>query len=197
MKRLAAMKTADEPIQEEIEGLCVLAGISGAVIGVPLFGSPLLGAVLGTQLGPLAAFTSGPNGERLREAGWQSHKSWRAALKRAESAWAAVRAWSARIGLTNLLQQLGGRVRSSDASRKATALATALAKSTWRHLCFSAQRVRIWSGESGLTARLQSLWRKTGLPKWIEEQRGRMVLRARMQDLSEREQRGSGGGFRA
>lgn len=190
MRRMAAMKTVDEPLEEEIEGLCVISAAAGALLGLPLFGSPMLGAVLGVQVGPLIAFTSGPTGENLRRAGWHSHKHWRAAIGRVRSGCAKVRLWSDRSGLTSRLVRIRARLVELDKSSGASRRLMALALSSWRFACWVASTVREWSARRGLTARLQKLWLRTGIPKFVADQRASAVLRARMRDITERGQRG-------
>lgn len=194
LRRLSQMKTAEEPLDEEITGLGILGACIGMVAGGPLFGSPIFGIILGSQIGPLLAFKSGPTGEKLRAAGWEGHVLWRSTEQRAQKSWAIMVRESEARGITAALRQVWRRAVAVDGatgmSRRLKVLATAMRAAgmrAWQAVC---RRSR----ESGLTARLASLWRRTGLPALIEEERSRRVLNARMRGVSTREQRENGGG---
>ena len=191
MRRLSAMKTSDEPLEEEVEGLCILGGMAGAVLGVPLLGSGMIGALLGVQfLGPLLAFSAGPSGDRLRMAGWHTQNLSRKALKRSEMAWNDLVRMSEESGLIARLERVRDRLLEWDQSTGMSRRFKELALQAWQIWCGVASAARRLSDRSGLTARAQTLWYATRIPKFVQETRENAVLRARLQALREREQFG-------
>jgi hypothetical protein len=193
MRRLSLMRGVDEPLQEEIEGLIVLGGVVGLATGGPLFRSPLLGMILGLQLSPLLAFTTGPRGDRLRAAGWDAHVRWRQAVKRAREGWATILTESERRGLTRRLVALRRRASEWNERVGLSARAGEWAAACWAGVLTAWAAVRRWSCRVGLTARLQALWRRTGVPTFVKESRDRAMLNARMRDIAEREIRDARG----
>ena len=81
------MKRADEPLQEELDGLAVLGVVVGLFAGRLLGLGALFGALLGWQFAPLLVTIKGPNGDRCRAAGWEAHARWQAAKAKARSLW--------------------------------------------------------------------------------------------------------------
>ena len=188
MRRLSAMKTSDEPLEEEVEGLCILGGMAGAVLGVPLLGSGMIGALLGVQfLGPLMAFSAGTSGNRLRMAGWHTHSLSRNALKRSEMAWNDLVRMSEESGLIARLECARNRLLEWDQSTGMSWRFKELALRAWQIWCGVVSAARQLSDRLGFTVRAQTLWYATGIPKFVQETRESAVLRARMQALRERE----------
>ena len=102
--RLSQMKRTDEPLVEEVRGLYIVGATGGLVFGPLLFGSSLLGMIVGVQVGPSLAFTGGPRGERMRATGWESWRLWGIQVRRARRAWLVTRREAEARGLTPLLR---------------------------------------------------------------------------------------------
>ena len=99
--RLSQMKRTDEPLEEEVRGLYIVGATGGLVLGPLLFGSSILGMIVGVQVGPSLAFTGG---ERMRATGWESWRLWGIQVRRSRRAWLIARREAEARGLTPLLR---------------------------------------------------------------------------------------------
>lgn len=176
MARLAQMKRPDEPLDEEVRGLYVLGATGGFVFGPILFGSSVLGLVIGVQLGPLLAFVEGPRGERIRAAGWESWRLWRIQADRANKTWAIVQREAEERGVTEVLRRACYRVIDWDHqtgfSRRCI---------EWAHTAWSLVLL-MWArfAASRVARQACALWRRTTIPSRWSDFKQRAILQARM-----------------
>ena len=180
VKRLSLMKRPCEPLDEEIEGLCILTGLSGVLFGRSLFGSTVVGGILGAQVGTLLAFGEDAAADKLRAAGWVASSRCRAVLRR-------VRNEGERRGVTRRLRRLQQEVLAFDEHTGLSARVVADVRHVSSWMSFQVRRTLFvlgaWSRRAGLTQQARRLWKKTGIPKAVAESRARATLNARMASL--------------
>ena len=70
MRRFSEMKNAEEPLEEEVVGICLLCAVCGLLCGHAVFGSTLLGGFVFAQFGPVLSLLDGAIGESARATGW-------------------------------------------------------------------------------------------------------------------------------
>ena len=156
------MKRADEPLDEEVLGLQVALGMLGILLGPLIFGSGLLGLVLGVVGAKSMIRADGAIGLWAREIGAQVS---------AAGMWLRTEADARNI--PNLLSQ--GRTKASevwaqcrtemasfDESAKVSERLRALLARAWAPIL-------AWAQRSGVAARLRTWWLASGLPTWIEQ----------------------------
>ncbi|KAL3893927.1 MAG: hypothetical protein SGPRY_013954, partial [Prymnesium sp.] len=106
MKRMSQMLRPDEPLEEELHGLAGLGAIFGLIVGGPLFGSLLLGMVLGVQLAPALGFIEGGRGDQIRASGWRAARSMARVFFEVHQAWDALETCAHRMGLAKVLRRI-------------------------------------------------------------------------------------------
>jgi len=185
MRRMSEMKRADEPLREELQGLCLLGAVGGSLL-LAGSGNAFLGGVLGSQLAPLLSTADGAAGERSRAAGWEAWAAFLAARARAARAW---RAADARFDLS-------GRWRRLDLPRRARRFdarfdCSGKARAAGRRAVELGSSLLALLERRGVTGKARRLWQRTGLPARWREFEQEQLLRARMRQLRDQE----GGGF--
>lgn len=188
MARLSQMKRRDEPLEEEVRGLYVLGAAGGLVLGVTVVRSVLLGLIIGVQLAPLLAFMEGSRGERVRLAGWETWRLCQIQLRRSEKGWGVVQREAEARGVSPALRRAWARVlgwnERTGASRRALEIARAAA--------FAAERAWVRFAASGIARQLHALWRRTTIPRRLEDLKQRAILQARMADVRRSDAGGPG-----
>ena len=181
MKRMSEMKRADEPLEEEMLGLCVV----GVGVGA-LAGGGAIGALLGSQLAPMLAQVQGPNGETFRKAGWAT---WSRVLKVKSG---VLKFWRR----ADADYDIRGRITRFDAPGKWTKLDAAfdltgkmraaaqlLRRFLWVPLVALWGNVGQFCNRSGITKTATAAWEKTTIPAQWRAFEQEQVLRARMRQM--------------
>ena len=189
MARLAQMKRPDEPLDEEVRGLSVLGATGGFLVGPILFGSSLLGLVIGVQLGPVLAFMEGPRGDRVRAAGWEAWRIWRIQVKRAGKAWLAVEREAEARGVTRVLRQGWARLLEWDEQTGVSRRCVGCAQVAWSIMLLAWARLRA----SRVAHAAGALWQRTTVPRRWNDFKQRAILQARMAHLRRTEAEGPQG----
>ena len=174
--RLSQMKRTDEPLEEEVRGLYIVGATGGLVLGPLLFGSSILGMIVGVQVGPSLAFTGG---ERMRATGWESWRLWGIQVRRSRRAWLIARREAEARGLTPLLRRTSGSIRAWDERTSARRRCADTALITWSLVQLAWARL----AASGASRQLFALWERTTVPRRLRELQQRSVLQARIADI--------------
>ena len=179
------MKRADEPLKEELLGLCVIGAVSGGL----LFGGPF-GALLGINIGPMLGSQRGKAGNKFREAGWATWNFVGEAQRFGERSW---RAADARYDLRGRWARFDAQGRwrrfdaSHDVSGKAAAVGQVLVRRLWLPLVTLVGKIGAFCERRGITARAKTLWERTTIPRRWRDLEQQMILRARIDDMKEQQ----------
>lgn len=148
-QRFKEMKRADEPLDEEVKGLSVLASAVGLFFGNIFLGSSFFGVLLaiqGFEAGPLLAVQQGEMGDQMRAAGWKTSKCMSQLAREAE-----------RRGVTRWLRRCGDSIKRWDSRTQASARLKTIAARYMAVMRRTIEEARRWSARSGLTASLRGI----------------------------------------
>jgi len=189
IKRLSEMKRADEPLEEESLGLCVIGAVGGALVLKGPFG-----VLLGSQLAPMLATVKGPTGEKIRQAGWAT---WSRCLKIKRG---ATKVWietDAKYDIRGRIVRIDapGKWRDFDTKFDATGRVKAtvqlLKRYLWQPLARLWSNFALFCNRRGITKAVVSTWEKTTIPSRWRSFEQQSILRMRVQQM--RNQQGGGG----
>lgn len=152
MKRMTQMFRADEPLQEELQGLAWLGAFTGVLFGRPLLGNAALGMVLGAQLGPALGFVEGSRGDHVRATGWRVYRMLESMVAEARVTFDSIETWAYRSGLAKSLR----RSYKYLVAVLSAFVAWTGAKAKW---------LRARELASALCARMHALWWRSGIPE--------------------------------
>ena len=194
------MKTAQEPLVEELQGLSLL-GILAGLFALPIIGfDPFLGALIGWQFAPLLSIIEGEVGENFRKAGWEADVRRAKVQDRAVELWASADAkWGLRdrwvkFDARGKLVMLNDRYALTE---RAALVGAWLVARVWVPLKACALRCLARLEDKGIAPKARALWQRTGIPQWCRRQyqafEDSQVLRARMRQIELKERRGDGG----
>ena len=190
-QRLSEMKRADEPLEEESRGLCVLGAVGGALVLKGPFG-----ALMGSQLAPMLATVKGPTGDKIRQAGWATWsrylkvKSGTTKILIEADATYDVRGRITRFDVPGKWRRFDAKL---DVTGKARATLQALRRHLWQPLVRLWSTLRLFCHRRGITPAVVTAWEKTTIPSRWRAFEQRVVLRMRVQQMREQEG-GVGGG---
>ena len=156
----SSMKRADEPLDEEVNGLRLALGAFGVFFGPLLVGSSLIGLVLGLAAATFLIDADGATGLWAREIGAQvwaviARLKAEADTRNLPDVLRAARARAAKLGAAAAHEW-----QSLDQAAKLSTRSAALWAKMWTP-------VRARLDESGLAARLAAWWAASGIPAWI------------------------------
>mgnify|MGYP007078168491 CR=1 FL=1 len=191
MKRMSQMVHADEPLEEELQGLGAIGAVSGGLVGRQLLGSGVLGFILGAQLMPTLGFIEGPRGDRFRAAGWRAAQWTAQGAVSTRQACGAISEEVARSGLRRHVQRVAfwawAALKVLDERVGARRSARWARRRLWLRGARLRQRGGEWLAESGLSNQTQKLWARTGVPHKMAWSKHRKVLKARISAVRARE----------